>query len=76
MAKRTCGKTDFSKCDLFGQTIAFTFKGQSEYRSVFGSFMSVASVLIFAIFFSIRTKALFSGDTAFMFKTEVRLPAD
>ena len=35
--------------------------------------MSVASVLIFAIFFGIRTKALLSGETAFMFKTDVPL---
>ena len=63
--------TDFSRCDLFGQTIAFTFKGQAEYRSVFGSFMSVASVIVFAVFFGIRTKSLFSGETAFMFKTDM-----
>ena len=64
-------KTDFSRCDLFGQTIEFTFKGHSDYRSVFGSIMSVTCVLVFAIFSSIRTKALLSGESAFMYVTDV-----
>ena len=64
-------KTDFSRCDLFGQAIALTFKGQSDYRSVFGSIMSIGCVLVFAIFFSIRTKALLSGENAFMFVSAV-----
>ena len=63
--------TDFSRCDLFGQKIAFTFKGHSDYRSVFGSIMTVSCVLIFAIFFGIRTKALLSGESASMFVTDV-----
>ena len=52
---------DFSRCDLFGQKIALTFKGHSDYQTVFGSIMSVLCVVIFAIFFGIRTQSLLSG---------------
>lgn len=33
--------------------------------------MTISSVLVFAIFFSIRTKSLLSGESASMFVTEV-----
>ena len=68
------GAADFSRCDLFGQTIAFTFKGHSDYRSVFGSVMTVGSAIVFAIFFSIRTRALLSGENASMFVTDMPHP--
>lgn len=69
-------RTDFSRCDLFGQRIALTFKGHSDYRSVFGSLITIGSVLVFAIFFGIRTRALMSGESASMFVTDLPVAAD
>ena len=66
-------RTDFSRCDLFGQTIAFTFKGYSDYRTVFGSVMSVACVVVFCVFFAVRAKSLLVGESAFMFVTEAHM---
>ena len=65
-------KADLSKCDLYGQTIAFTFKGQAEYKSVFGSVMSILCIVIFALFFGFRTEELLSGRNATIFSTKTR----
>lgn len=68
MVFRKLGKAIFNKMkdyDMYGRSITFTYKGEEEYKTYIGGFISVIILTIMAIYFYLQiTTLIFKKDTS------------